>query len=52
MRRAQKSPLAIMEVETAVFMSSYFPAPKKVDTITEHPMLHPNAKAMKIRVIS
>ena len=40
------------EVVTAVFMSSYCRAPKNRDTITEQPMLHPKAKAMKIRVIS
>ena len=39
-------------VDTAVFTSPYSLAPKSWDTSTEHPMLQPKAKAMKIRVIS
>ena len=50
--RATSTAQPIKEVVTAVFMSRYCRAPKKRDTTTEQPMLHPKAKAMKIRVIS
>lgn len=43
---------AMSVVYTAVFMSDSFFAPKRRDTTTEHPTLHPNANAMKIKVIS
>ena len=39
-------------VETAVLRSRYLRAPKSWDRMTEQPMLLPNAKAMKISVIS
>lgn len=48
----QSTPLEIIVVYTVVLTSLYRLAPKKLDTITEQPMLHPNAKAMKIKVIS
>ena len=51
-RTATSTAHPIREVVTAVFMSRYCLAPKKRDTMTEQPMLHPKAKAMKIRVIS
>ena len=50
--RATRAAQPIREVVTAVFISRYCLAPKNRDTITEQPMLHPKAKAMKIRVIS
>ena len=40
------APLAIIAVDTAVFRLPYCLAPKKVDTITEQPILHPNANAI------
>lgn len=52
MSMAQTAALAIQVVNTAVFKSVFFFAPNSLDTITEQPMLHPNAKAMKISVIS
>ena len=45
-------PLDSMAVDTAVFMLPYSFAPKSWDTSTEQPILQPNAKARKIRVIS
>lgn len=48
----QSTPLEIIVVYTVVLTSLYRPAPKKLDTITEQPMLHPKAKAINIKVIS
>lgn len=48
----QSTPLEVIVVYTVVLTSLYRPAPKKLDTITEQPMLHPKAKAINIKVIS
>ena len=49
---ASKIAVKIKVVDTAVFIFRYSFAPNNLDTITEHPILHPNANAIKINVIS
>ena len=51
-KTAHTIPLDMNDVYTAVFISVSFLAPKSWETITEHPMLHPKANAIKISVIS
>ena len=49
---AHVAALSTIVVETAVFISRYSFAPNSCATMTEHPMLQPKAKAMKMSVIS
>ena len=49
---AQITALEISVVYTAVFISLIFFAPNSWEVTTEHPMLHPNAIAIKISVTS
>ena len=51
-RTAHSTPPEISVVYTAVFSSLYCFAPNSCETMTEQPMLQPNANAMKISVIS
>ncbi len=48
----QRKALKIQAVDTAVFNLLYSFAPNNCETITEQPILHPKANAIKISVIS
>ena len=49
---AHRTALEMQAVETAVFTFPYSFAPNSCETMTEQPILHPKANAMKINVTS